>query len=305
MEQRALGATGLLVSVLGYGAAPIGFAPNPDESAFIRLMQEAHDAGVTFFDTAPDYRDSERLLGEALRERREAVIYATKAGRIQTRNHAGEWEAREDWSAAAVLSHVEHSLRNLQTDYLDIVQLHSPPFWAIENGDALAGLEQAQAQGKVRFIGLSADGDDARYAVSLRRADGNPVFATLQTSYSVLQQGAGEPNGLLDECARQGIGVILKQPVANGIADLLTRPEHPDWSWKWGAAQRMNLTPLGERGERTTNALRWLLADPRFATAIVGTKNPDHFRRNLSAASRPFDPAVFVQLQADFRVAMQ
>ena len=99
IPQRPLGATGLPVSVLGFGGAPIGFSADIDEGAADALIRRAVDLGVTFFDTAPDYRRSEELLRRALRGRRSAVILATKVGRLQTSSARG-WEVREDWTEA-------------------------------------------------------------------------------------------------------------------------------------------------------------------------------------------------------------
>src|SRR6478672_10569613 len=100
IPQRPLGRTGLLVSVLGYGGAPIGFT---DERAagFVGLLQRACDLGIRFFDTAPDYRRSEDLIGQALAGRRDRVVLATKCGRVQEWT-GGAWQANEDWSEAGV-----------------------------------------------------------------------------------------------------------------------------------------------------------------------------------------------------------
>src|SRR4051812_7614438 len=231
LPQRLLGNTGLTVSVLGYGGAPIGFRPTADRSAYLCLLQRALDLGINFFDTAPDYRGSEELLGEALASHRNEVIFATKCGRVQTWNGLA-WDLYEDWSEAGVLQTIERSLRALRTDYLDLVQLHSPPLWVLEDGAALRGLLKAQAAGKVRQIGLSSEGETAWRGLELG------VFATLQVSYSIMQQEAGDD--LLPAAAEQGLGLIIKQPLANAVPLMSSRPDHPDWSWKWDVCQRMD-----------------------------------------------------------------
>ncbi len=292
-----LGATGLRVAALGYGGAPIGFTASGQPDAFIALLRQALDAGITFFDTAPDYRHSEELLGEALQGQRDRVVLASKCGRVQHWRNGG-WVAEEDWSAAGVQQQIEASLRYLRTDYLDLVQLHSPPRWALEDGAALHGLQQAQAAGKVRHIGVSADGDDAWYALDMR------VFATLQVSYSILQQEAGAK--LIPAAAAQGMGIIVKQPVANGIADLKERPGHPDWTWKWDVAQRMDWAALGATGARQELALRWVLGNPLVSTAIVGTANPQHLAANVAWATEPLlDATHFKQIEAAYYAARQ
>ena len=294
---RPLGATGLQVSILGYGGAPIGFADPAREPEFIPLVARALDLGITFFDTAPDYRRSEELLGQALRGRRDRVVLASKCGRLQHPAGAG-WTAEEDWSEAGVVATVEASLRRLGTDYLDLVQLHSPPAWVLDDGAALRGLVRAQEAGKVRHLGVSADGADAWQALKLG------VFSTLQVSYSILQQ---EPGGdLLPAAAARGLGLIVKQPVANGIPDLPTRPAHPDWSWKWDVAQRMDWPLLGAPAGRLDLALRWVLANPLVSTAIVGTTRPAHLAANAAVAGQALlDPAAVARIGDAYTMALQ
>ena len=278
IPQRPLGNTGLRVSVLGFGGASIGFADPARQGEFVPLVQRALALGITFFDTAPDYRRSEELIGEALRGRRGDVVLATKVGRTQHWDGAG-WQVTEDWSEVGVLRSVEASLRRLQTDALDLVQLHSPPMWVLDDGGALRGLQRAQAAGMVRHIGISADGAEAWRALAL------DAFATLQVSYSILQQEPGDD--LLPAAAARGMGVIVKQPIANGIPEMGTRPEHPDWSWKWDVAQRLDWPALGGATGRIHVALRWLLANPLVSTAIVGASRIAHLDANVAAATAP------------------
>ena len=281
IPRRALGNTGLWVSVLGYGGASIGFAGPERKASFIPLLQHAFDLGINFFDTAPDYRDSEALIGRAFSGRRSEVVLATKCGRIQSWNGTG-WEVREDWSEAGVLKTIDRSLRHLQTDYLDLVQLHSPPLRVLDDGGALRGLLRAQQAGKVRQIGVSADGAEAWRALELG------VFATLQVSYNILDQ---EPDGdLLPAAAARGMGIIVKQPVANGIPDMDRRPDHPDWARQWEIARRLDWAALGVQDTRLPLALRWVLSNPLVSTAIAGTTEISHLEANVGAAMQgPLD----------------
>jgi aryl-alcohol dehydrogenase-like predicted oxidoreductase len=276
IPQRPLGNTGFRVSVLGYGGAPIGFQPTADRSVYLSLIQRALDLGVNFFDTAPDYRESEALLGQALHDRRADVILATKCGRIQSWNGRA-WDVHEDWSERGVLETIDRSLRCLGTDYLDLVQLHSPPPWVLEDGAALRGLLKAQAAGKVRQLGLSSEG-----ATAWRGLEPG-VFATLQVSYSLLQQEAGE--ALLPAAAARGLGLIIKQPLANAVPLMRTRPDHPDWSWKWDVCEQLDWASFDDGNDRLTVMLRWLLANPLVNTAIVGTSRRAHLEANAAAAA--------------------
>ncbi len=297
MPQRPLGATGLQVSVVGFGGAPIGFGDPARQATFVPLVRRALDLGITFFDTAPDYRRSEELIGQAIHSRRADVVLATKVGRLQIPNGA-TWDVREDWSEAGVLRTIEASLRRLRTDYLDLVQLHSPPRWVLDDGAALRGLLRAQEVGKVRHLGVSADGAEAWRALELG------VFATLQVSYSILQQEPGAE--LLPAAAARGMGLIIKQPLANGIPAMPERPSDPDWAWKWDLAQRMEWPAPETPRERLNLALRWLLANPLVSTAIVGTTRPDHLKANAAAATvPPLDEATVRRVQDGYAAARQ
>lgn len=296
IERRLLGRTGLRVSALGFGGATIGFADRAEgrREEFVALVREAADLGVSLFDTAPDYRDSESIIGEALGGRTN-VLVATKVGRTQRRVGDG-WRTEEDWSPTAIEASVEESRRRLGVEALGLVQLHSPPRWAIERGEALRALQRCQGRGQVLHVGISVDGDDAFRALELGG------FETLQTSYSLLQQQPGR--ALIALAAEQGVGVIAKQPLANAVMTLTDRPPHPDWSWKWELAQRMRW-PAEAGDDRPAFALRWVLTDPGVATSIVGTAGLANLRRNVVVAEEaPLPPALHLDSQQAFDEAV-
>src|SRR5213594_350882 len=176
MERRRLGRTDIVASVLGFGGAEIGYQRVSDRTVE-RLLGSALDAGLNVIDTAECYEDSELRIGRAVGARRREVHLFTKCG------HARGW-GRADWRSAALLASIERSLRRLETDYLDLIQLHSCSLAELRRGDAIAALEQARTRGWARYIGYSGDGEAARYAVECGR------FDTLQTSISVADQEA-------------------------------------------------------------------------------------------------------------------
>jgi aryl-alcohol dehydrogenase-like predicted oxidoreductase len=261
IESRRLGATGLSVSKLGFGGAPIGFAAGGSRAEFVRLVRRACELGITFFDTAPDYRDSEGIIGEALADARGAgaggaggaggaatvATVATKVGRRQELR-GGEWHVTEDWSRDTILRSIERSLEALRTDVLDLVQLHSPSIEVLRRGDAQRTLELARDRGLVRHVGLSADGADAEVALDVGG------FETLQISYNVVV--VDSVTELIERASEAGLGIIVKQPIANGSL-----------------------------GQDTQRALRWLLSDERLSTAIVGTTRIEHLEANVAAAA--------------------
>jgi len=140
---RALGATGVMVPLVGYGTAPLGEKQVSREAA-LRCLNHAIDLGITYLDTSPDY-GSEPYLGQVMRSRRSEVFLATKVNR---RSREG---AKQE---------LESSLQKLQTDHVDLIQAHAVNTWAdleqvLAPDGALAGLEQARQEGKVRFIGIT------------------------------------------------------------------------------------------------------------------------------------------------------
>ena len=153
MEYRTLGSTGLRVSMLGYGASPLGgvFAPI-DQDSGIRAVRTALDLGVNIIDVSPYYGGTvaETVLGRALRGvDRDSYILATKAGRYG--------DSTFDFSAARVTASVEESLARLGTDHLDLIQCHDIEFGDLDQivEETLPALRRLQAAGKVRFVGIT------------------------------------------------------------------------------------------------------------------------------------------------------
>src|SRR5262249_52544795 len=158
------------------------------------------------------YDDSESLIGRALAERRKDVYVYTKCG------HADGW-GRASWRPAAILSSIERSLKRLETDYVDLIQLHSCSLAELRRGDAITAVEQARDRGLARYIGYSGDGDAARFAVDCGR------FDTLQTSISIADQEAIEL--VLPSARARRMGVIAKRPIANVAWRHAKKPAEP------------------------------------------------------------------------------
>ena len=204
MEKRTLGRTGIEVTRLGLGLAEISRQElqgreTPDAA---RVLNLALDMGVNFLDTAPCYASTEALMGAAVSHRRDEFFLASKCG------HAVETDA-EPWTACLIAESVDRSLRRLNTDYLDLLQLHSCDLDVLERGEVIEAVIKAREQGKTRFIGYSGDNKAALWAAR------SGIFDTLQTSFNLVDQGA---RGELFGAARaSGMGIIIKRPVGNGV----------------------------------------------------------------------------------------
>ena len=135
MQQRTLGRTGLEVSVLGFGAWEIGWTSVEEGDEVGPLLNHALDNGINFVDSSAAYRWSEELIAKHIGHRRHEFVFATKCGSGRVLQADGEWVQTLDYSAAAIAPQIERSLQRLRTDYIDIMQLHSPSYDDLVHGD--------------------------------------------------------------------------------------------------------------------------------------------------------------------------
>lgn len=274
MEQRRLGRTGLQVSVLGFGAWEIGWTSVEEGDEVGPLLNHALDNGINFVDSSAAYRWSEELIARHIGHRRHEFIFATKCGSGRVLQADGEWVQTLDYSAAAIAPQIDRSLQRLKTDYIDIMQLHSPSYDDLVNGDGIEGLKKAQQQGKVRFVSLSADDDAALRAVEMGE------FDTLQITCNILDQ---EPGKIIAAAREKDMGIIVKSPIANAIYEA-PRPEADTGPWDL-AQRRLSPDVIGDL-PRVEASLRWLLNNADVHTAIVGTTNLAHLQANIASADR-------------------
>ncbi|MCU1289415.1 MAG: aldo/keto reductase [Acidobacteria bacterium] len=268
MEKRKFGKTDMQVSVLGFGGAEIGQDVTREDVD--TLLNAALDAGLNVIDTAAAYNDSEKLIGEAVGKRRKEFYLLTKCGAL-------DGFTRYDWSKKGVIETIETSLRNLKTDYLDIVQLHSCSAEELRRGDAIEGLLRAQEKGYTRYIGYSGDNDAAETAVEL------DVFDSLQTSVNIFDQTPIEGN--IARAAEKGLGVIAKRPIANAVWRFEELPENTYYHEYWNRMKKLKFEFTGKSVEEgTATALRFTLTIPGVDTAIVGTTRPTRWQENAAYA---------------------
>lgn len=313
MELGSFGNTSLRVSALGLGCARLGGVFQSNTRGFLDLLSFAFDSGVNFFDTADMYSqgESESLIGKAFRGKRDAIIIASKAGyRLPSRRRwAGRFKPllrplvrllklrrdqlrsgsrgvlSQDFSPGYLKTAVEGSLRRLGTEYLDILQLHSPPLDVVERGEWLPALEELKRTGKVRYFGVAVDSIEAGLA-ALRY----PEVSSIQFTLNLLEQaGATE---LFPTAQRQGVGGVARECLANGLlakaaADIDLRgycssPEQEVLR----ARQLADLDREAQTSGRSvlSRALAYPGSVPGVSVSLLGARSVEQLRALLLAA---------------------
>ncbi len=294
MKSRPLGRSGLSVSEIGFGTWGLGgnvggavaYGPT-DDAESLRALRTALDRGVTFYDTSDLYGfgHSERLLGEAFAGQRDRVVIATKAGFVDA-------NGTQDFSPAHLRRALVASLRRLRSDYVDVFQLHNPPMDLLEKNPEIVGeLNALREEGKIRAWGISVRSpDDGLVAV------GRFASPVVQCNFNLADQRARQ-NGLLDLCAREGAGCIIRTPLCFGfLAGQSAASEDFDPSdhrRRWSPEQRQRWAAAGEafraavmdsasRGAAAL-ALQFCLSYPAVSTVIPGMLTAAHVAENTAA----------------------
>ena len=337
MHTRTLGRTGLTVSEVGFGAWAIGgnrfgnsYGPT-DDAASRAAIHAALDGGCTFFDTADVYGHghSEALLGEVLAERRmrEQVVIATKGGgnfynrdvdpkiarqfaeRSGRSLDAFEPDAvlpfthRLEFDPAYIRFAVEQSLRRLQTDVIDLYQLHNPSLTQIADGGVFDVLDDLKRAGLIRFCGVSIhDPAEGLAAVAGGRCD------TIQVVYNMFSQDAAQQ--LFPAALAANVAIIAREPLANGLLSGKYDAVDDFAAATFAAAGRPTIAGHGSRPPSGSNkgwrrlsgrwsqaALRFVLDQPAISVVIPGAKIAQQVAQNLAASGLP-------PLTADERAAV-
>lgn len=297
---RPLGRSGLIVSTVGIGCNNFGRPKTITETqeGTTAVVHAAIDAGVTFFDTADIYGGehglSETLMGVALKGRRDSIVLATKFGHDMHGANGPDWGARG--SRRYVRLAVEASLRRLQTDWIDLYQLHLPdPTTPIE--ETLDVLDDLITEGKVRYIGHSnLSGWQIAQADYEARLGAHPAFISAQNEYSLLARDVERE--VLPAVNAFGLGFLPFFPLANGLltgkftreggpADsriMHTRP-HLLQSAPWERLEAYR-SFCDERGITMLQAIfGWLLARPGLTSVIAGVTRPEQLLQNVDVAT--------------------
>jgi L-galactose dehydrogenase len=291
MQYRLLGRTELKVSVVGFGASPLGDVfDTTDPAEGKRAVRLAIDEGINFFDVSPYYglTLAEERLGLALDGRRSEVILATKCGRYG--------ETAFDFSAERITRSLDESLRRLRTDYVDLFQAHDVEFGSAQQivEETIPAMRRLQQQGKVRYIGITG----YPLKVLMKIAAAAPVDTILSyCRYNLLADDMDSV--LLPFAERHGIGVINASGLHMGILTERGAPEwHPAPRKLIEAASRAADFCRGRGVDLSQLALRFCFDYPRVASTLVGMSSAKHVDSNLRAFEAPADPQMVRQVKA-------
>ncbi len=310
MKHTRLGRTGLQVSRLCLGTMTFGL--QCDEPSSVAIMDRASEGGITFFDTADVYPlggsgdtvgRTEEIVGRWLKGRRDRFILATKCF---GRSGPARWDQGN--SRKHILDAVDASLRRLQTDYIDLYQLHGPdPETPID--ETMRALEDVVRAGKVRYVGCSNFlAYQVGRAIGRSEAMGVVRFDSVQPRYNLLFR---EPEReLLPLCAEEGIGVIPYNPIAGGLLSgkhtmAAPPPEgtrftlgtaasrYQDRYWHEGMFEAVEqMRPLAAEADMSLPqmAVAWVLANPAITAPIIGASRPEQLNDTLLAVETPLSP---------------
>jgi aryl-alcohol dehydrogenase-like predicted oxidoreductase len=307
MDTRPLGRTGIQVSAFTLGTMMFGPYGNPDADECVRIVHRALDGGVTVLDTADVYGGdglAERIVGRALRGRRDDVVLATKGN-----GPMGPGPNRRGGSRRWIVSAVEASLRRLGVDHIDLYQLHHPdPGTDVE--ETLSALTDLLRAGKVRAIGHSnlppSEIVEAQWVAERR---GLARFRTEQPPYSLLNRGIERE--VLPVCRRYGLGVLVWSPLAMGLLSgrfrrggdatasagrLRWAPRHMTDERKLDAVEALAVL-AGEAGLPLPHlALAFATAHPAVSSAIIGPRTEKQLEDLLAGAGTVLDEALLDRL---------
>jgi len=304
MQYRQLGRTGWKVSTIGFGGWAIGgtWGPVEDEES-LKALHRAVELGVNFFDTADVYGDgrSERLLAQLRREHSETIYIATKAGR-RLNPHTTQGYNRENLTAF-----VEQNLKNLETETIDLLQLHCPPTEVYYMPEVFGILDEMVKAGKIRHYGVSVEKvEEALKAIEY------PNVQTVQIIFNMFRHRPAEL--FFEQAKKRKVGILARVPLASGM---LTGKLKPDTAFAPDDHRTFNrLGQAFDRGETFSGvdyatglraveelkavcpadmtlaqfALRWILMFDAVTCAIPGAKLPSQVEQNCAAADLPALP---------------
>ena len=305
MKYRKLGNTGLQLSAVGFGLWTVSTSwwGTDDDQQGIDLLRKAYDLGVTFFDTADTYGNGkgETMLAEALGHVRDRIVIGTKFGYDWYRHGRERTEHKElpqDFSPQFVRRACEESLRRLNTDWIDIYQLHNPRLPAIQSDELFETMEELKSQGKIRHYAVALGPDigwEEEGVASMRERQ----VPSVQIIYSILEQDPARAFfPVAEEC---GTGLLSRVPHASGLLDGTYYPgmtfdasdhrAHRKQEWLETSLRKVErLGFLHEEGSGRTigqAAIQFVLAQPSIASVLPNVLNTEQLREFVDVLETP------------------
>lgn len=292
LEKRRIPRMGTDVTFIGFGALEIGRdwglgdadeKRRPDEEAAGEVLRAVLDLGINLIDTASAYHRSEERIGRTIAGRRGEYVLASKCG-----EHSDEPRTFYDFSYAGISASIDRSLRLLQTDVIDLMQIHfgPDPEGVLDRGETVAAMKDAQRAGKVRFLGASIDG-----ALATRCIESGD-FDVMQLGYSLVAQSNTENIRL---ARSKGIGVLIRSGLAAGALTSRVIPHLNDEVRHIDKVRKLLALVGGDGDALTSLALNFLYENDGISSVLVGSKRVAHVKANLDLLERPVDPEVMAQ----------
>ena len=293
LEKRNLGNTGHQVTFLGFGALEIGRnwglgegreVERPSAEVAGQVLNTVLDLGINLIDTASAYHASERRIGATISGRRAEYILASKCG-----EHSREPQTYYDFSYQAIKDSIDRSLALLQTDTIDLMQIHFGPDPAkvLDDGETVAAMKAAQKEGKIKLLGASTGGEIAQRCIE------SGDFQVMQLNYSLLSRG---DEALVKLCGRRGLGVLIRGGLGAGrlTPRVLPHLDNLDPDTRRKITAWLELVD-GEADKLVTLALRFLYRNADVTSVLAGSKNVDHVRKNLELLELELDEELIEQ----------
>ncbi|QIN79736.1 aldo/keto reductase [Rubrobacter marinus] len=303
MKYRRLGGTDIEVSEVGFGVWTVstGWWGEVDDDRSVRIMRQAHERGINYFDTADTYGSGkgETLMADAFGHMRDEVVISTKIG-YDFYNHTarrGQQERPQDWSEDFIRFALEQSLTRLGTDYIDFLQLHNTKMDAIQNDELFALMEGFEAEGKIRSYGVALGPkigwlEEGVRAMRERSVDG------VQMIYNMLEQDPGRE--LIDTARETETSLVVRVPHSSGMLEgkydentTFAKNDHrrhrpKEWLTE-GLKKVERLSFLTESGERTLGqaALKFVLAAPEVASVLPNIYDDEQLDEFAAAPETP------------------
>ncbi len=290
IETRVLGRTGYEATILGYGAMELRGdqrGPAIDDQHAERVLNAVLDSGINLIDTSVDYGRSEELIGRYASRRRDEYFLASKCGCPLEVPPGAMGPLPHDYRPANVRADVEQSLRRLNTDRLDLVQVHMSPSQAqLEADHTIETLETLRDEGKLRFIGMSGILPHLTDHIAM------DIFDVFQIPYSAVQR---EHEDLISAAVRSGAGTLIRGGAARGAPSADKQWRHGPLTQAEGVGQRRwetsGIDEILEDMSPIEFTLRFTLSHRDLSSTIVGTANLDHLRTNVAIAEKGPLPA--------------